>query len=85
MENLFEEYNLKKFVIKKPRKDDDRRELIEKLSNATGWAKKSIHFSTLHFPTSWLHDALQACLHFSDIKARNFKFKEFINETKLNS
>ena len=83
MENLFTNYNLEKFKIKKPAKNAERLELIEKISEASGWSKKSIHFQTLGFPDSWLKDALEHCLHFSDPKARNAKLKEFLNNCKI--
>lgn len=83
MENLFAQYNIEKFKVKKPAKNEERKRLIEKISEATGWSKKSVHFSTLKFPDSWLQDALNHCLHFSNPKLRNMKFKEFINLTKV--
>lgn len=83
MQNLFENYSLEKFKVKKKQKNQDRLDLIERISVSTGWNKKSIHFSTLNFPDSWLQDALNHCLHFSNPKLRNMKFKEFINSTKI--
>lgn len=83
MEQLFSQFNIENLKVKKPAKNEERKRLIEKLHECTGWAKKSIHFSTLKFPDSWLQDALEHCLHFSDPKARNAKFKEFISLTKI--
>jgi hypothetical protein len=68
--------------VVKPRKDSERQEYIGKLSEATGRTKKSIYFTTLHFPTSWLRDALSDCLHFTDPQTRNFKFGEWIKLAK---
>jgi hypothetical protein len=75
--------DLTKYKIVKPRKDNERRELVSKLSEATGRTTKSIHFTTIHFPTSWLRDALQSCLHFTEQKTRNYHFGEFIKQTKI--
>jgi hypothetical protein len=83
MENLFAQYNIERFKLKKPAKNEERKRLIEKLSEATGWTKKSIHFQTLHFPDTWLQDALSYCLHYTDAKARNAKLKEFIKGGSL--
>jgi hypothetical protein len=73
---------LSKYTVKKPPKNRDRLELIDKLSTATGRTKRSIYFSVMDFPNSWLTDALNHCLHFSDPKARNAKLTEFINLSK---
>ena len=80
-DSLFEKYNNLK--IKKPAKNENRLRLVDRLSEVTGWSKKSIHFQTLKFPDSWLEDALSHCQHYSDPKARNAKFKEFIQSTKM--
>lgn len=80
---VFSNYSLDKFKVKKPSKNEERKRLIEKISEATGWSKKSVHFQTLHFPDTWLQDALQACLHFTEQKTRNYHFKEFIKGTKI--
>lgn len=80
---LFSNYNLDKFQVKKPSKNEERKVLIEKLSEATGWSKKSIYFQTLHFPDTWLKDALESCLYFTDIKTRNYYLTKFIKESKL--
>lgn len=79
---LLEGFDLTKFKVKKPAKNEERKRLVEKLSECTGRTKKSIHFSTLIFPESWLQDALNYCLHFTEIKTRNYKFGEFIKLTK---
>ena len=73
----------KKFQVKKPRKNEERLILIDRLSTITGWAKKSIHFQTLHFPDSWLYDIIQYCEHYSNPKLRNAKLKEFILKSKV--
>lgn len=73
---------LRNYEVKKPRKDQERRELIERLSETTGRNKKSVYFSTMHFPISWLRDALSSCLHFQEMKTRNYHFGEFIKESK---
>jgi hypothetical protein len=78
MENLFQQYNLDKFKIKKPRKNEDRLKLIERLSEISGWAKKSIYFQTIKFPDKWLYDIIQYCEHYSNPKLRNKKLSEFI-------
>jgi len=72
----------KKFQVKKPRKNEERLILIERLSEITGWAKKSIHFQTLHFPDSWLQDIIYYCEIYSNPKLRNMKLKEFIIKSK---
>jgi hypothetical protein len=43
---------LERFKIKKPAKNEERKRLIQELSDTTGWNKKSIYFSTVGFPTS---------------------------------
>ena len=48
MENLFENYKLDKFKIKKSRKNEDELRLIEQLSEATGWNKRAIYFQVPH-------------------------------------
>lgn len=80
---LFSNYSLEKFKVKKPAKNEERKRLIEKISEATGWSKKSVHFQTLHFPDSWLKDALESCLHYTDAKTRNYHLKEFIKSSRL--
>ncbi len=82
MNNLFAQYDTSKFRVKKPPKNHDRLELIDKLATATGRTKRSIHFTVMDFPNNWLQDALEGCIHFSDIKARNFKFGEWIKLAK---
>jgi len=72
----------KKFQVKKPRKNEERLILIERLSEITGWAKKSIYFQTIKFPDSWLQDIISFCEHFSNPKLRNLKMKEFIIKSK---
>lgn len=74
---------LSKFKIKKPAKNEERKRLVQELADTTGWNTRSIHFSTLHFPDSWLKDALTHCKHYSNPKMRNKMFKEFINQTKI--
>ena len=74
---------LSRLIIKKPAKNEERKRLIDKLSEASGWSKKSIHFQTLGFPDNWLKDALEHCLHFSNPKARNAKLKEFLRSCKF--
>ena len=73
----------KKFQVKKPRKNEERLILIDRLSTITGWAKKSIYFQTIKFPDNWLYDIIQYCEHFSNPKLRNLKMKEFINKSKI--
>ena len=82
MQNLFSSYNLSKFQVKAPAKNEERKRLISELSEVSGWSKKSIYFQTLGFPDSWLHDALNECRHFSSPSLRNKKLKEFINKCK---
>ena len=84
MDNLFSNYDLSRFKVKKEAKNENRKRLISELSETSGWSKRSIHFSTLHFPDSWLEDALKECRFYSNPKLRNMKFKEFINKTKTN-
>ena len=83
MDNLFQNYDLSKLKLKKPRKDDNRRELIGRLAEATGRTPKSIHFSFIGMPDSWIKDAISHCLHFTNANARNAKLTEFINQSKL--
>ena len=72
----------KTYKVVKPRKDDNRRELIGRLSEATGRTKRSIYFSTIDFPDSWLKDVLEDCIHFTGQKAKNFKFGEWLKLAK---
>ena len=65
--------------VRKPRKDDHTREYVDKIHEATGWDKRAIYFQVPH---NRLKEALEYCLHFTDIKARNFKLKEFISLIK---
>ena len=74
--------DITKFKVVKPRKNEERIQLVYKLSVATGRTKRSIHFSTLHLPENWLQDALDYCLHFTDPQTRNFKFGEWIKLSK---
>ena len=74
----------KTFKVKKPAKNEARLELIDKLATTLGRSKKSVHFTCLIWSNEMLNDALKACLHFSDIKARNFHFNEYRNLTKVN-
>lgn len=74
---------INKFKKGTPRKDSNRQELICKLSEATGRTKKSIYFSFIGMPDTWLKDALSHCLHYTDIKARQAKLTEFLNNTKI--
>jgi len=83
MDNLFQNYDLSKLEVKKPRKDDNRRELIAKLAETTGRTTKSIHFSFIGMPDSWIQDAISHCLHFTNANARNAKLSEFIKEMKI--
>jgi hypothetical protein len=83
MQSLFETYKLKDFIIKKPRKNEDRIRLIDKLSEILGRNKKGMHFTTLIWTNSMLEDSIRACENFSDIKARNWHFNEYKNSTKV--
>jgi hypothetical protein len=65
--------------VRKPRKDDNTREYVDKIHDATGWDKRAIYFQVPH---NRLKEALEYCLHYTDVKARNFKLKEFINLSK---
>ena len=78
--SLFEKYN--NLTVIKPRKDNDRRELIAKLSEATGRTPKSIVFSFIGMPDKWIQDALNHCLHYSSIKARNHFLSDWLKKTK---
>ena len=82
LSNIIKEDYLKKFKIKKPAKNEKRKELIARLSEITGWSKKSIHFQTLNFPDDWLQNIIDYCQHYSNPKLRNLKLKEFITNSK---
>jgi hypothetical protein len=82
MNSLFEEYNLNKFEIKKPRRNEERIRLIDRLSEITGWSKKSIYFQTIKFPDSWLNDIISYCESYGSPSMRNKRLKEFIDLTK---
>jgi hypothetical protein len=83
MQTLFELISQRKEVkIKKPRKNEERLYLIERLSTITGWTKKSIYFQTIKFPDNWLRDIIDYCEHYSNPALRNKKLKEFINLSK---
>ncbi len=85
MENLFSTINLQRYTVKKPRKNEERIRLIDRLSTITGWQKKSIYFQTIKFPDKWLYDIIDYCEHYSNPKLRNMKLKEFIIKSKINS
>lgn len=74
--------DITKFKVVKPRKNEERIRLIERLSEISGWAKKSIYFQTIKFPDKWLYDIIDYCEHFSNPKLRNMKLKEFIIKSK---
>jgi len=73
---------LAKLKVVKPRKNQERLNLIARLSEITGWAKKSIYFQTIKFPDSWLEDIISYCESYSNPKLRNLKMKEFIAKSK---
>ena len=75
--------DITKFKVVKPRKNEERIMLIDRLSTITGWAKKSIYFQTIKFPDKWLYDIIDYCEHFSNPKLRNAKLKEFITQSRL--
>lgn len=72
-----------KFQVKKPARNEERKRLIQELSDTTGRSTKSIYFQTIHFPDSWLKDALDECKHYSNPKMRNKMFGEFISKSKI--
>lgn len=84
MESLFTNYNLNKFKIKKPRKDEERVKYIELLSEKTGWSKRGLAFSFKGLPDSWLRDALKYCENYSTQSTRSWKLKEFLKNTNEN-
>lgn len=79
--SLFSKYDNLKVV--KPRKNEERLNLIARLSEITGWAKKSIYFQTIKMPDKWLYDIIDYCEHYSNPKLRNLKLKEFIAKSKI--
>ena len=68
--------------VRKPRKDDDTREYVDKIHEATGWSYSGIYFNVPH---NRLKEALEYCLHYSSVKTRNFKLSEFITKLKIKS
>ena len=74
--------DITKFKVVKPRKNEERIRLIERLHEITGWAKKSIYFQTIKFPDKWLYDIIDYCEHYSSPAMRNKKLKEFIIKSK---
>lgn len=80
-QSLFTKYQNIEF--KKAPKNSERLRLIDRLSEVTGRSKKSVHFSTLKWPDSWLLDALNHCEPYSNPKMRNKMFGEFVAATKV--
>ena len=83
MQQINEIIKEKKFQVKKPRKNEERLILIDRLSTITGWAKRSIHFQTIAWTDSMLRDALRFCEPYSNPKMRNKKFQEYNESTKI--
>lgn len=73
----------KEFKVKKPRKDEERIILIDRLSKTLGRNKRGLHFTTMIWTTDMLRDSLRACEHFADIKARNWHFNQYKESTKI--
>jgi len=69
--------------IKKPRKNEERLRLIDKLSRTLDRTKKGLHFLTLPWSEEMLQDSIDCCLHYQDIKARNWHFNEYNESTKI--
>lgn len=74
---------LEQFKIKKPRKDEAKIILRERLSDILGRSKKSVFFSTIIWTEDMLRDALSTCQHYTTIQTRNWHFNEYIKSTKV--
>lgn len=71
-----------KFKVVKKRKDDERRELIDRLAIILpGYTKKGLHFKTILWTPSMLRDAINYCEQYTTIQARKHFFKQYIKLT----
>lgn len=75
--------DLAKFKVVKPRKDQGKILLRKRLSEVLGRTEKSVWGSTIIWTEEMLRDGLRACENFTDIKARNWHFNQYVKSTKL--
>ena len=83
MENISDILQNKSFKVGKPRKDDRKRELRQRLSDLTGRTTKSIWASTMIFTEDMLQQAVRHIENYSNIKYRQKLLTEFIQSTKV--
>lgn len=82
MQNLFANIDLSNYKVKKERKDEAKLILRERLAEVLGRNKRGIVFVTMLWSEEMLKDSLRACENYSDIKARNYFFNQYVAETK---
>lgn len=73
----------KEYRIRKPRKDLEKIILRERLAEVLGRNKRGLFFTTQIWTTDMLRDAIEACSHYTDIKARNWHFNQYKESTKI--
>ena len=73
----------KEYIIKKPRKDQEKLILRERLAEILGRSKRSIVFTTMIWTEDMIRDSIKACENYSDIKARNWHFNQYKESTKI--
>ena len=83
MQDIAEILQDKKFQVKKPRKNEERLILIDRLAEVLGRNKRGLHFTTLIWTNEMLRDAIKTSQHYQDIQARNFHFNEYVKQTKI--
>ena len=74
-------YDIQKFKVKKPRKDEQKLIYRDRLADLLGRTKRSVWASTMIWTEDMLRDSIKACENFSDIKARNYHFNEYKKQT----
>lgn len=80
---LFSLLPTREYKIKKPRKDQEKLILRERLAEILGRNKRSIVFTTLIWTEDMIRDSIKACENYTDIKARNYHFNKYKDSTKL--
>ena len=73
----------KEYRVKKPRKNEERLILIDRLAEVLGRNKRGLHFNILIWNNEMLQDAIKTSQHYQDIQARNFHFNEYVGKTKI--
>lgn len=73
----------KKFIVKKPRKDEEKLRLRSRIVDLLGRTPRSVWATTMIWTEDMLQQSIKECQHYTTIQTRNWYFNEYIKKTKV--